>query len=302
MKVRLIRLIADRLGIPEQYALAINDTRIATFVLGQYDHPVFDQAVFEDVSKDEVLATANNLADVLRTEVVYETICPDEAASYMHQMSTDRPNLVDIANFLNHAKTATQLSLQAEDFSVDAWGSSSSRHPIGLLPPGNKPSSAFDLIRLLQADPDVIFVDAFRTDLLYAVNPNPPSNAERLLRERIATLTTSAYETFLAQVREKIEDPSNLLKLESSDNHSLWMGIGEGTKKILQKLSDHPDVLGFYVLHKSSFTNELIRAGYPQTPNNLEKVIRLAIAPLLPSLLDQTANFLSKAVQLDFDA
>jgi hypothetical protein len=313
-RVRLIKLSGSGVGIPDQYTVAIgSDHSIATFAVGTLPSPTYDDTLIENSDYSVARAIAERLATALDTHVYEEHISAQEYISYLNHFNSESPDLVKVSNWLLHRCQGQLIQMQPDHqgnlqpetslIVTDPWLDMTPRSPSTstsfVLTP-SLPSDPKSLLAQLATDPDVIRIDAFRYSSLQemaAAYDKPQSESDlRRLALTIQAQVKQLEQDFFKQVEDLITAQANPLDLDTTPNSSTWMAGSEQSIRRVSELRKHPDIFAVVAIYRSTITASLLKARYPTTQPNVDRVIQ-QISPLISDLFLNCIRLIPAALE-----
>lgn len=311
-RVRLIKLSGAGAGIPDQYTVAIgNDSNIVTFVAGTLPGSVTDEALIENSDYGTARSVAERLAAALDTHVYEEHIAAQEYLSYIDWSNSESPELLKVSNWLLNRCQGQLIQMQPDSQGKlqpesnwnlsDPWSdaSSSSKSSNFLLSPSpfEEPKN---LLARLATDPEIIQIDAFRYSSLQetaaACGKSLSENELKHLASTVQAQIKQLEQDFFKQTEDLITAPANPLHLDTTPHSSAWMAGSEQSIRKVSELRKHPDIFAVVAIYRSTITASLVKARYPTTQANVDKVIQ-SISPLLSELFLNCIRLIPAALE-----
>jgi len=279
--VRLIRLRdGSDVGAPD-YTLYINNLAIASFIVGASDIPNDDdESLFENVSRPQIIAIAERLAEALSATLQEETLEQSDAMAYVDSARRNPTNLIEISDW----KEAKYGDLYEQGNLIELvpglGGYVAAEEPpyandpakLLILPPYE---TSEEVIGNLMNHPDVLFTMAFYASDFnqgFNLNPSQLKEATEIAQHKINFIVAEALEQFN---RDCLQTDTKL-GLEKTGTEISYLGRARNINKMRERLERDSDIFYVLTLDEDMFTSELCRAGYLRTPNNINKVLEAA--------------------------
>ncbi|MBD1864159.1 MULTISPECIES: hypothetical protein [Trichocoleus] len=310
-RVRLIKLSGAGAGMPDQYTVAIgNDSSIVTFVAGTLPGSVTDEALIENSDYGTARSVAERLAAALDTHVYEEHIAAQEYLSYIDWSNSESPELLKVSNWLLNRCQGQLIQMQPDSQGMlqpqsnwnlsDPWSDTASSKSSNFLLNPSPFEEPKNLLARLATDPEVLQIDAFRYSSLQETAATcGKSLSENELKHLALTVQAQIKQLeqdFFKQIEDSITAPDNPLGLDTTPHSSTWMAGSEQSIRKVSELRKHPDIFAVIAIYRSTITACLLKAHYPTTQANVDKVIQF-ISPLLSELFLNCIRLIPAALE-----